>query len=163
MEKTDKPRLVFWELTKRCNLACKHCRAEAAEMDFSGELDFDSAKKVIDDIIAFANPILVLTGGEPLYRHDIFDIARYAASKQLRVALATNATLIDEECARQIRQAGIARASISIDGSTAVSHDEFRGIPGAFDAAVRGARLLRATGGCVSVQHHRYQKECRRA
>ncbi len=90
METPDTPRLIFWELTKRCNLACKHCRAEAAEMDYSGELDLDSAKKVIDDITAFANPILVLTGGEPLYRDDIFDIARYAASKKLRVALATN-------------------------------------------------------------------------
>ena len=115
-------------------------------MDYSGELDFDSAKKVIDDITAFANPILVLTGGEPLYRHDIFDIARYAASKPLRVALATNGTLIDEQCAQQIQQAGIARASISIDGSTNASHDDFRGIPGAFDAAVRGARLLREQG-----------------
>jgi len=143
MEMPDTPRLIFWELTKRCNLACKHCRAEAAEMDYSGELDFDSAKKVIDDITAFANPILVLTGGEPLYRDDIFDIASYAVSKELRVALATNGTLIDEQCAHQIRQAGIARASISIDGSTAASHDEFRGIPGAFDAAIRGVRLLK--------------------
>ncbi len=142
MEMPDTPRLIFWELTKRCNLACKHCRAEAEQMDYSGELDLNCAKKVIDDIAAFANPILVLTGGEPLYRDDVFDIARYAVSKKLRVALATNGTLIDEECARQIRQAGIARASISIDGSTAASHDDFRGIPGAFDAAVRGVRLL---------------------
>ncbi|MBM4310742.1 MAG: heme b synthase [Deltaproteobacteria bacterium] len=142
----DTPRLVFWELTKRCNLACRHCRADAADMDFSGELDFDSAKKVIDDITAFANPILVLTGGEPLYRDDIFEIAGYAASKKLRVALATNGTLIDETCARRIREAGIARVSISIDGSTAASHDDFRGIPGAFDAAVRGVRLLREQG-----------------
>lgn len=146
MKMPDTPRLIFWELTKRCNLACKHCRAEAAEMDYSGELDLDCAKKVIDDIAAFANPILVLTGGEPLYRDDIFDIARYAASQELRVALATNGTLIDAACAHRIRQAGIARASISIDGCTAASHDDFRGISGAFDAAVRGARLLRQQG-----------------
>ena len=136
MEMPDTPRLIFWELTKRCNLACKHCRTEAAELDYSGELDLDSAKKVIDDICSFSSPILVLTGGEPLYREDIFEIAGYATSKNLRVALATNGTLIDEQCALRIRQAGIARASISIDGSTAATHDDFRGIPGAFDAAI---------------------------
>jgi len=146
MKMPDKPRLIFWELTKQCNLACKHCRAEAENIDYSGEPGLDQVKKIIDDIAAFSSPILVLTGGEPLYRSDVFDIARYAGEKKLRVALATNGTLIDADCAVKIRDAGIARVSISIDGSTASSHDDFRGIPGSFDGAVRGARLLREQG-----------------
>jgi heme b synthase len=146
MKMPDTPRLIFWELTKRCNLACRHCRAEAEDVDYSGELGLDQVKRITDDIAAFASPILVLTGGEPLYRDDIFDIARYAVEKKIRVALATNGTLIDRGCARKIKDAGIARVSISIDGSTASSHDDFRGIPGSFDNALRGARLLREEG-----------------
>lgn len=142
----DTLRLVFWELTKRCNLRCAHCRAEADDSLFSGELDTSAALRVVDDIAAFANPILVLTGGEPLYRADLFAIARHAVSKGLRIALATNGTLIDGEMARTIRQAGFSRVSISIDGADASSHDGFRGIPGSFDRALEGARLLRAEG-----------------
>ncbi|HSV97319.1 MAG TPA: radical SAM protein [Spirochaetota bacterium] len=142
----DTLRLVFWELTKRCNLRCAHCRAEADDSLFSGELDTASALGVVDEIAAFASPILVLTGGEPLYRADLFEIARYAGAKGLRTALATNGTLIDGRVARAIREAGFGRASISIDGSSAASHDGFRGIPGSFDLALAGARLLREEG-----------------
>ncbi len=146
MKMQNIPRLIFWELTKQCNLACVHCRAEAEDLDFSGELELNQAKKVIDDITSFASPILVLTGGEPLYRKDLFDIARYAGEKEMRVALATNATLIDEKTAEKIKAVKIARVSISIDGKDADSHDGFRGIPGAFDKALEGARLLKAAG-----------------
>jgi heme b synthase len=146
MRMPDKPRLIFWELTKRCNLACKHCRAEAEDIDYSGELSLDQIRSVIDDIVKVSKPILVLTGGEPLYRGDIFDIAAYARSKDLRIALATNGTLIDEGIAGRIRDAGISRVSISIDGNNAETHDGFRGIPGSFEAAIRGARLLKNAG-----------------
>ncbi len=146
MKMPDIPRLIFWELTKKCNLACLHCRAEAEDFDYSGEVALARAKKVIDDIVEVSEPILVLTGGEPLYRKDIFDIASYAGEKGLRVALATNGTLIDTKTAKRIKDTGIARVSISIDGSTAASHDGFRGIVGSFDDAVRGARLLREAG-----------------
>jgi heme b synthase len=146
MMAADTLRLVFWELTKRCNLRCAHCRAEADDSLFSGELDTAAALRVVDDIAAFANPILVLTGGEPLYRADLFEIARHAVSKGLRIALATNGTLIDAGTARAIREAGFSRVSISIDGSGAASHDGFRGIPGSFDLALQGARLLREEG-----------------
>lgn len=140
------PRLIFWELTKRCNLSCAHCRAEAEDIDFSGELKTGEIKKIIDDITSKYSPILVLTGGEPLFREDIFEIASYAAEKKLRTALATNGTLVTDEIAGKIKAAGIARASISIDGSTALSHDGFRGIPGSFESALNGARLLKRNG-----------------
>jgi len=140
------PRLIFWELTKRCNLHCAHCRAEAGEVDSSGELDLGEIQRVIDNIAAHYKPIMVLTGGEPLYRDDIFDIAGYAGKKGLPTALATNGTLIDEATAGRIRDAGFSRVSISIDGDCAASHDGLRGIPGSFDDALRGAALLRDAG-----------------
>lgn len=140
------PRLIFWELTKRCNLTCAHCRAEADNIDFSGELNTTEIKRIIDDITSKYSPILVLTGGEPLYRNDVFEIAKYAAAKKLRTALATNGTLVTDDIAKKIKEAGIARASISIDGSSAASHDGFRGIPGSFESALNGARLLKNNG-----------------
>jgi heme b synthase len=140
------PRLIFWELTKKCNLKCAHCRAEAEDYSFTGELKLDEIKGVLDNITSNYSPILVLTGGEPLYRDDIFDIAKYAADKGLRTALATNGTLIDAKIADRIKEAKIARVSISIDGIDAKSHDSFRGVEGAFNGALNGAGLLRDHG-----------------
>jgi heme b synthase len=139
------PRLIFWELTKRCNLKCVHCRAEAGEADYR-EMGTDEIKKAIDEIASFAKPIMVLTGGEPLYRGDIFDIARHVASRGLRAALATNGTLIDGMLAAEIKASGIERVSISIDGADAATHDGFRGIEGCFAEALRGAAHLRNAG-----------------
>ncbi len=140
------PRLIFWELTKECNLDCIHCRAEAEHTRFEGELTLDAITSVIDDISAHYKPILVLTGGEPLYRADIFRIASHACRKGLKTALASNGTLIDENIARSIKDAGIQRVSISIDGSSAASHDGFRGIPGSFEQALAGISHLRSAG-----------------
>jgi len=146
MMNKNTPRLIFWELTKSCNLKCAHCRAEAEDNNYTGELELDQIKGILDNISSNYSPILVLTGGEPLYRKDIFDIAEYAAAKGLRTALATNGTLIDKAAAERIKKAGIARVSISIDGINAEMHDSFRGVPGAFDGALNGARLLRDAG-----------------
>ncbi len=140
------PRLIFWELTKKCNLNCIHCRAEAENIRYEGELTFSDVVAVIDDIAAHYRPILVLTGGEPLFREDIFPIARYAFDKGLKTALASNGTLIDDNAARGIRESGIQRVSISLDGSNAASHDGFRGIPGSFDQALAGIARLRSVG-----------------
>jgi heme b synthase len=140
------PRLIFWELTKQCNLACIHCRADAGSVPYEDELDLEEIRGVLDDIFKFYKPIIVLTGGEPLYRNDIFEIAAHAVSRGLKVALATNGTLIDAPCAQKIRKAGIERASISIDGKDAHSHDGFRGIAGAFDRAIQGIEYLRQEG-----------------
>jgi MoaA/NifB/PqqE/SkfB family radical SAM enzyme len=118
-----------------------HCRAEAGEAG-AGEMAGEDVKRVIDDIAARYHPILVLTGGEPLYRDDLFDIAAHAKGKGLVIALATNGTLIDESVAGRIKDAGFDRVSISLDGGCAATHDGFRGIPGSFDDAMRGAELL---------------------
>lgn len=146
MKHTDKPRVIFWELTKRCNLNCIHCRAEADDHLFTGELTTENIFRIADDIISFASPILILTGGEPLYREDIFEIAEYTSGKGFQTALATNGTLIDKNIALKIKSSGIRRVSISIDGSTAESHDSFRGISGAFTKAIEGARYLTEAG-----------------
>jgi AdoMet-dependent heme synthase len=140
------PRLVFWELTKKCNLNCIHCRAESENSQYEGELTFDEIRVIIDDIASHYSPIMVLTGGEPLYRPDIFRIASYAGGRGLKTALATNGTLIDREMADMIRESGIRRVSISLDGSTPESHDGFRGIPGSFENALRGIDFLRSAG-----------------
>ena len=103
----NKARLVFWEVTKGCNLRCIHCRATATELSSPTDLPTHAALGIIDQIAGAANPILVLSGGEPLYRSDIFQLARYAADKGLRVALATNGTLVTKDVARMIVDAGV--------------------------------------------------------
>jgi len=140
------PRLVFWESTAGCNLACIHCRRitvadQLLPQDLSTQESFD----LIDQIAAFGRPIFVLSGGEPLFRPDIFDIARHATDAGLIVALATNGTLIDAETAAKIKEAGIRRVSVSFDGADAETHDIFRG-QGAFDLAIAGMGHLRDIG-----------------
>jgi len=149
-KKEYKPRLILWEVTKGCNLRCIHCRATATELMSPADLPTGKALNIISQIAKFANPILVLSGGEPLYRQDIFQLAEYATGLGIRTALATNGTLVTKDVAEKIKNAGIKRVSISLDGSDAVTHDTFRGIPGAFDAAVYGMKNLQQVG--VSVQ-----------
>ena len=140
------PRLIFWETTAGCNLACIHCRRiTVAKELLPQDLTTAEAFSLVDQVAAFARPIFVLSGGEPLFRPDIFAIARHAADAGLIVALATNGTLIDAAVAREIKESGIRRVSISFDGADAPTHDVFRG-PGAFDLAMAGMAHLRSVG-----------------
>lgn len=147
----NKPRLIFWELTKGCNLRCIHCRASATELSSPSDLSSQAARDIIDEIAAVSSPILVLSGGEPLFRSDIFQLARYGTDKGLRVALATNGTLVTKQVARKIVDSGVRRVAISLDGADALTHDTFRGIPGAFDAAITGFRNLKDLGMSVQI------------
>ena len=135
------PRLIFWETTKGCNLKCLHCRAVPEMMTSKEDLSTKEGFKLIDQIVEFSNPILVLSGGEPLYRRDIFDLATYGINKGLRLSLATNGTLIDSKMADKIRDTGFARVAISLDGGNAATHDKFRAIPGSFKAAIDGIKI----------------------
>jgi radical SAM protein with 4Fe4S-binding SPASM domain len=146
-----KPRLVFWEVTKGCNLRCVHCRATATELSSPSDLPTDTALRVIEQIASFASPILVLSGGEPLFRADIFQLARYGTDRGLRVALATNGTLVTQPVAQKIVDSGVRRVSMSLDGADAETHDLFRGIPGAFDATLRGFRNLKDLGMSMQI------------
>ena len=139
-------RLVAWETTRNCNLNCVHCRAAATCGPYRDELDTTAALALMDQIAAVGQPIVILTGGEPLLRADIFQIARYGSQKGLRMVMAPNGTLIDADNARRMVEAGIQRISISLDGADAASHDKFRGVTGAFEAALRGIGHARDAG-----------------
>jgi radical SAM protein with 4Fe4S-binding SPASM domain len=152
MQTTDyKPRLIFWEVTKGCNLRCIHCRATATELSSPNDLPTTKALNIIKQVSQLSLPILVLSGGEPLFRHDIYDLARFGAECGLRVALATNGTLVTKEVARKIVDAGVRRVSISLDGADEATHDRFRGSPGAFEAALRGFRNLKELGMSLQI------------
>ena len=148
---THKPRLIFWEVTKGCNLRCIHCRATATELSSINDLPTTKALNIIKQVSQLALPILVLSGGEPLFRSDIFELASYARDCGLRVALATNGTLVTREVAHKIVDAGVRRVSISLDGADAATHDAFRGIPGAFEQALAGLRSLQELGMSVQI------------
>src|SRR3954454_15190770 len=146
-----KPRLVFWEVTKGCNLHSIHCRATATELMSPRDLPTSKARDIIEQIAAFGNPILVLSGGEPLYRRDIFELAKLGTDRGLRIALATNGTLVTRDIAQKIVDSGVKRVSISLDGADAQTHDTFRGIPGSFEAAVYGFQNLKKLGVPVQI------------
>jgi heme b synthase len=142
------PRLVFWETTAGCNLRCIHCRrTEVSDAVMSDDLTTGESRTLIEQVASFDRPpILVLSGGEPLFRSDIFQLASYATSLGVTVALATNATLVDELVARRVAASGIQRVSVSLDAADAATHDAFRGVPGSFARAVEGISHLKAAG-----------------
>jgi len=140
------PRLIAWEITRRCNLTCIHCRAAALSDSYADELSSQECFRLLDDVASFSSPIIILTGGDPLLRPDVFDIAQYATNKGLRVVLSTNGTTITREKARRMVEVGIKRISISLDGSTAESHDRVRDVEGAFAGALRGIDLAKEAG-----------------
>jgi radical SAM protein with 4Fe4S-binding SPASM domain len=139
-------RMVAWEVTRSCNLACGHCRASALRGPYEGELDTEKCKQILDEIAALGKPVIILTGGEPLLRPDIYEIAAYGDRKGLRMVLATNGTLVTETVAENLIRAGIRRVSVSIDGPDAASHDTFRGVPGAFAGAMAGIAAMKRAG-----------------
>ncbi|MBE6441277.1 MAG: heme b synthase [Desulfovibrio desulfuricans] len=139
-------RLIAWEVTRSCNLACKHCRAEAHPEPYPGELSTEEARALIDTFPQVGSPIIIFTGGDPMMRADVYELVAYAHAKGLICAFSPNGTLITPETARKIREAGVNRCSISIDGPDAASHDSFRGVPGAFDASLRGIGCLKDAG-----------------
>ena len=162
MEGNERPRLVFWELTTGCNLRCIHCRASATELMSPEDLTLRECREIIDQLAEYAPFILVLSGGEPLWRKDVFDIAKYAGKSGIAVALATNGTLVDEAMAHRIREAGIRRVAISLDGADRSTHDTFRGHNGAFESAVYGLKCLKDLGISTQInttvsQHNAHQ------
>jgi len=143
-----RPHVISWNLTQRCNLLCTHCYISAVpEVSNSAELTTQECRRVMDEI-ALLNPnvFLVLSGGEPLLRKDIFDLAAYASDKGFTVVLGTNGVLLRERQARLLRQSGIQGVGISLDSINPKMHDDFRRLHGAWQAAVRATELLRAEG-----------------
>jgi heme d1 biosynthesis radical SAM protein NirJ len=137
--------VVIWNLIRRCNLTCKHCYSISADTDFPGELSTGEVYTVMDDLKDFGVPVLILSGGEPLLRPDIFEISRRAKAKGFYVGLSTNGTLIDRANIDAIAEVGYDYVGISLDGLRA-THDAFRRKKGAFDASLAGVRLCHERG-----------------
>jgi radical SAM protein len=137
------PFIVIWELTRACQLHCLHCRAEAQHHRHPLELTFEEGKKLIDDIVEMDNPMLVFTGGDPLERPDVFDIAEYAVKKGVRVSMTPSATPnVTKEAMQKAKEVGLSRWAFSIDGHCAEIHDHFRGTAGSFALTMNAIRYL---------------------
>jgi len=134
-----KPFIIFWELTRACMLACKHCRAKAQKKRHPDELTTNEVFDVVEQITEFCEPypLVVFTGGDPLMRDDVFEIVRYATSKRIRSAIAFSGTkLATEDKLKELKKSGIARIAISLDGSNPEIHDHFRGVTGTFETSI---------------------------
>lgn len=147
----DKKPVVVWNVTRRCNLRCVHCYSSSRNIEYAGELDTAEGKALITDLAKFGSPVVLLSGGEPLIRPDMEELARSAVDKGMRVVISTNGTLITKKNAAVFRDIGLSYAGISLDGIGA-THDRFRGEKGAFAAAVRGLRICREFGIKVGIR-----------
>lgn len=143
--------VVIWNLVRRCNLLCKHCYSISGDVDFDGELSTAEVVRVLGDLKAARVPAVILSGGEPLLRPDIYEIADHAKGLGLSVSLSSNGALIDDEHADRIAAARFDYVGVSLDGIGA-THDRFRGRPGCFDASMAGIRRLHARGVKVGLR-----------
>lgn len=141
----DKKPVVVWNVTRRCNLKCVHCYAHAKDMAFDDELTTGEGKRIIDDLAAFGSPVILFSGGEPLARKDLPELADYAVQKGMRAVISTNGTLITAEVARTLKRIGLSYVGISLDGMETVN-DKFRGVTGAFKKAMAGIENCKAAG-----------------
>jgi radical SAM protein len=149
----ETPFLAIWEVTQSCDLACKHCRAAAQPIAHPDELTNAEGKALIDQIAAMGVPIFVFTGGDPLKRKDVFELIRYAADKGVHVALTPSATpLLTREAIFKLKEAGLVRLGISLDGSTPEIHDAFRGLPGAYARTIQAIEWANEAG--IPIQVH---------
>ena len=141
----DKKPVVVWNMTKACNLKCRHCYAQATAGPSADELSTAEAKAMIDDLARFGAPVILFSGGEPLMRPDLSELALYATKKGMRSVISTNGTLITREKAKELKDIGLSYVGVSLDGLPEV-HDRFRGVEGAFDQALEGIRNCMAEG-----------------
>ena len=141
----DKKPVIVWNMTRRCNLNCVHCYAKATNTKGEDYIDTSSAKEMIDDLADFGVPVMLFSGGEPLVREDLTELAEYTVSKGMRAVISTNGTLISRDKARELKSIGLSYVGISIDGLKQV-HDSFRRIDGAFDKAMQGVENCQMEG-----------------
>jgi len=139
-------RLIAWETTRSCNLSCIHCRAAAEKGPYQGELDTKKAFAFLDTVASFSKPVIILTGGEPMLRDDIYELAAYGTKLGLRMVLATNGTLVNENSIKRMIDSGIQRISVSLDGANAKTHDNFRKVDGSFANSLKALGFARDQG-----------------
>jgi len=147
----DKKPVVVWNVTRRCNLKCVHCYAQARDEAFPDELSTAEGKAVLDDLADFGCPVVLFSGGEPLVRPDLTELAAYAVERGMRAVISTNGTLIDEAKARELKEVGLSYVGISLDGLEQVN-DRFRGVKGAFAKAMEGIAACRDAGVKVGLR-----------
>jgi AdoMet-dependent heme synthase len=148
----ERPFIAIWETTQACDLACVHCRACAQPARSSLELTTDDAKRLIDEVKALSVPVLVLTGGDPLKRPDIFELVEYASSHSVRISLTPSATpLLTREAISRLKACGLARLAVSLDGPTADVHDAFRRVRGSYQWTLNAVRWAREIGLPVQI------------
>jgi radical SAM protein with 4Fe4S-binding SPASM domain len=140
------PRVVAWEVTRRCPLACKHCRAGAQDRAYENELTTEECLRVLDSLTAFSRPMIIWTGGEPMHRPDILELVRGAGARGLRSVMAPCGTLVTHEALTALKEAGVMACSFSLDGADAAAHDAFRGVPGAFENVTRAMSVAGEIG-----------------
>jgi 12,18-didecarboxysiroheme deacetylase len=141
----DKKPVVVWNMTKRCNLKCVHCYAQAVDPEGTDQISTEQAKTMIDDLAAFGAPVMLFSGGEPLVRKDLVELAKHATGKGMRAVISTNGTLITKEKARELKEVGLSYVGISLDGGEEI-HDKFRKVPGSFKKALEGVANCQAEG-----------------
>ncbi len=141
----DKKPVVVWNVTRRCNLKCIHCYAHARDQEFDNELTTREGKALLDDLSEFGCPVVLFSGGEPLMRPDLLELAHHAVGKGMRAVISTNGTLITSDAARQLKDVGLSYVGISLDGLDEVN-DRFRGVKGAFRQALNGIAACREAG-----------------
>ena len=145
------PLIISWNVTRKCNLKCSHCYINAASGEYNDELNTEESKRLIDQISEVSRPLLILSGGEPLLRKDVFELIQYGTQKGLRMGLGSNGALIDNDVAKKLKEAGIKTVSISLDSHVPEHHDEFRGVKGSWQKAVNAIKALRDNDVLVQV------------
>lgn len=141
----DKKPVVVWNMTRRCNLKCVHCYAQAKDIEFENELSTEEGKALIDDLANYGSPVILFSGGEPTLRKDLPELAAYAREKGMRAVISTNGTLIDRDLAKRLKDVGLSYVGVSLDGIRE-TNDRFRGMKGAFDAALNGLHNCQEEG-----------------
>ena len=141
----DKKPVVVWNMTRRCNLRCVHCYAKALEEKGRDAISTEQGKAIIDDLASYGAPVMLFSGGEPLVREDLVELAKHATARGMRAVISTNGTLITKEKARELKEVGLSYVGISLDGGEKV-HDTFRAVPGSFKKALEGIANCQAEG-----------------
>lgn len=141
----DKKPVIVWNMTRRCNLKCVHCYAHALEEEGIDDIPTQKGKELIDDLASFGAPVMLFSGGEPLVRKDLPELAMYAREKGMRAVISTNGTLITKEKAQELKDVGLSYVGISMDGGEEI-HDRFRSVPGSYKKALQGIENCQEVG-----------------
>ncbi|MBN1600713.1 MAG: radical SAM protein [Chitinispirillaceae bacterium] len=148
---SDKKPVVVWNVTRRCNLKCMHCYSESENLEYDGELNKEESLRFLDSLADFKVPVVLFSGGEPLIRKDVFELISHARSKGMRAVVSTNGTLITQDVALRLKDAGLSYVGVSLDGLRD-RHDYFRGLKGAFDRSIEGIRACTKAGVKVGLR-----------